>query len=155
MMRRVGNLNILIFAYQSYLLVQVLWFYDFPFWLAKFASYYPLKDVKTWCGSSRSISNELRNSVASGSQDKSRCDQHTFLAYCFLSEALAMNLHILRDRILRLWQVAGDSMGKSVLDKRRGGILWTVWNVVVSYLTEWLSVKYRPYGGSLRWVILL
>jgi hypothetical protein len=88
------------------------------------------------------------------SQDKSRCDQHTFLAYCFLSEGLAMILHILRDRILRLWQVACDSMGKGILDKRREGILWTVWNVVVSYLTEWLWDRGRM-AGSLRWVILL
>lgn len=92
--------------------------------------------------------------MASGSQDKSRCDQHTFLAYCFLSEALAMNLHILRDRILHLWRVAGDSMGKSILDKRRGGILWTMWNVVVSNLTEWLWDTGRK-AGSLKWVILL
>lgn len=45
-------------------------------------------------------------------------------------------------------------MGKSILDKRRGGIIWTVWNVVVSYLTEWLWDTGRM-AGSLRWVILL
>ena len=72
------------------------------------------------------------------SRDKNCCGQHTFLAYCFLSEALPMNVHILRDRILRLWQVAGDSMERSLLDKRRARILWTVWNVVVSYFTELL-----------------
>jgi hypothetical protein len=60
-----------------------------------------------------------------------------------------MNLHILRDRILRLWQVAGDSMGKSILDKRQEGILWTVWNVVVSYWTEWLWDTHRM-AGSIR-----
>ena len=64
-MRRTGSLNIPISAYQAHLLVQVLCFYDFPFWLIKFTSCYPREDVKTWCGSSRSISNELRNSVSS------------------------------------------------------------------------------------------
>jgi hypothetical protein len=119
--------------------------FKFPFWKAR-PDFVPERTLKQNAGHE----DQYQTNFASPWHQDCRCDQCTFLAYCFPSEALAMNLcqTFWRSNLADVAVVSG-SPRKGFPVKRQGGIIWDVRSIVGSYLPRELWATDHT-AGSLR-----